>query len=194
MIRCDCFARSVVFAAVAAAGCLPWAVLAVPLVGPWRAQALYLVVVAVLYTAAIAPRKTGARRSSLVARCSGVPAALLVAGLALPVMACAHSTTELAIGLAALLGIARSGLLYRATPARAVLTEAVLLVGGLLFARALADTSWPSTALALWGFLLVQSLFFLVPAVRPRAATAPPIDPFEEAYRHAMALLDRTTV
>jgi len=115
---------------------------------------------------------------------------LVALGLSLVVTTIA----ELAIGLAVILGIARSTVLYRAAAARAVATEAVLLLGGLLFARFLAGASLLSTALALWGFLLVQSVFFLIGGVRARSAGAPHADPFEATYRRAVALLERTGV
>lgn len=183
MTRCNTFARSALFAAVAAAAWLPWVLVAGPIVGVWSARALYLVAITALYIAGVAPQRT--RRMT-----AAVVAGLVATGLALV----AHTTVELAIGLGAILGIARSGFLYRAAPARAVTTEATLLVGGLVFARFLAGASLTSTALALWGFLLVQSLFFLVAGVRVRATGGRHPDPFDEAHRRALALLERPSV
>jgi hypothetical protein len=181
MIRCNTFVRSALFAAVAAAGWLSWVVVAAPLLGLWTARALYLVGVTAVYLAGLSPQ---GRRPLPVAL-----AAFLVAAV---VALLAHTTTELAIGLATILGIARSGFFYRAAPARAAATEAGLLLGGLLFARFLAGVSVPATALALWGFLLVQSLFFLVAGVRARTRSGAHPDPFEEAHRRALALLERS--
>lgn len=182
MMRCDTFGRSALFGAVAAAGCLPWALLVSPLIGAWNAQALYLAGATTLYIAALAvPR----RRAFTAAAVAALAAAVAVLA--------ARSTTELVIGLAAILGIARSGFLYRAAPARAAVTEVVLLAGGLWLARFLAGAWAPFTWLALWGFLLVQSLFFLIAGVQARAAQRDP-DPFEEAHRRAVALLERVGV
>jgi hypothetical protein len=93
-----------------------------------------------------------------------------------------------------ILGVARSGFLYRAAPARAVALEVGLLVGGLVFARFLSATALFPTALAFWGFLLVQSLFFLVAGVRARPPGSRGADPFEEAYQRATVLLERMGV
>ena len=183
MMRCNTFARSALFAAVAAAGWLSWVLVVAPLLGVWNARAVYLVGVTAVYVAGLS---TQSKRRLPVAL-----ATLLVAAV---VALIAHTTAELAIGLAAILGIARSGLLYRAAPARALATEVSLLLGGLVFARFLAAVSLPATALALWGFFLVQSLFFLVAGVRARAVSGVHPDPFEEAQRRALALLERTSV
>jgi hypothetical protein len=74
-------------------------------------------------------------------------------------------------------------------PRRAGAGELALLLGGLLFARFLAGPSLLSAALALWGFLLMQSFFFLVAGGRSQA-TARDGDPFEQAHRRALALLE----
>lgn len=182
-MRCNSFTRSAMFAALAAMGWLPWALIATPICGVWHARALYLGAVTVLYVAGLSPQNT--RRLMIAVLVSAATAALTLV---------VRNTTELCIGLAVLLGVARSVFLYRATPARAVTTEAGLLLGGLLFAAFLARPSLPSTALALWGFLLVQSSFFLVGGVHVRSATLPQVDPFEEAHRRAVALLERLEV
>jgi hypothetical protein len=177
-MRCNSFGRGVFFAVLAAAGLLPWVLLTRPVVGTWNAQALYLIGVTVCYVAGLKPPSAGALRVAVIA-------ALAAGGAALA----ARTTSELAISLAAIVGIARSGFLYRAAPARAAVAEVTLLVSGLLFARFLGGPDPVSTAFAVWGFLLVQSLFFLVAGVRPRGV-ALRIDPFEEAHRRAFALLD----
>lgn len=184
MIRCDSFIRSALAAALAALGWFPWAFAAAPVIGLWHALALYLGAVTVLYVAGVVPRRAGARsaaRRLIVGAGAGLLAGVLVV--------CARSTGELAIGLAALLGVVRSGLLYRTAPLRAVATEVLLLGAGLLFARALAGYSLASIALALWGFLLVQSCFFLIAGTRARTHAASDVDPFDAAHRRATELL-----
>ena len=179
MIRCNSFSRGVIFAAIAAAGCLPWMLLTGPVLGTWNALALYLIGVTILCVAGLGPRSAGALRVALVAGLAASVAALAV-----------RSTSELAIALAAIIGIARSGWLYRAAPARAVVIEATLLGGGLLFARHLVGPDLASAALALWGFLLIQSLFFVIGGVRSQRSAPGQIDPFEEAHRRALTLLE----
>src|SRR5262245_26025495 len=179
MTRVATFGGSAVFAALAAAGWLPWLVLVGPVLGARTALGLYLVLVTAAYLAGVAPR-----------RASGLSAAVMavVAGVVLIVLA--RATAELALGLGVVLGVGRSVVLYRARPARALATEAVLVGGGLLFARALAAPSAGGVMLALWGFFLVQSLFFLIGGIAPRPDDPGRRDPFEEAYARAMALAD----
>jgi hypothetical protein len=177
MMRWDGFARSVVFGALAALLWVPWALLVGPIVGPWNARALYLIGVTAFYVAGLSP-----------ARHRAVSAAVAAAASAAAIGLVARSTAELAIGLATVLGVARGAFLYPAAPARAAVRELTLLVGGLVFARFLTSTAVPSTALAMWGFFLVQSCFFLI-AGAPRRSPAAHPDPFEEAHRRALNLL-----
>ncbi len=176
MMRIDTFARSVVFAAVVAAGALPWMVIASPMLGSWTARAIYLVVAATAYLAglAVGPRSRWVAAAGL----SCAVASLL-----------AHSVSELAMAVAVVIGVLRSGLLYHASGPRKVLRELLLVGGGLLLARVLAATSLPPTAAGLWGFFLVQSCYFLV-AASPFQARANG-DAFEAAYRRADELLAR---
>jgi hypothetical protein len=178
MITWNTFGKSLLFGAVAAAAWLPWMVVAAPCVGIWHARALYLVVTAAAYVFGLAPG-----RPRPVAAL-----AVFLAGLA--IVAVAGSTTDVALGLALALGVARSGFLYQTAPARAVTIEATLLVGGLLFARFLAGAGVFSTALAVWGFVLVQATFLLVGGTAPRLAAGPRRDPFEEAHARALRLLE----
>lgn len=183
MMRCNTFPRSVAFAALAAIGWLPWMMLSVPLVGVWNARALYLIAVLTLYVSGLAATPTTRLR---VAVATGLAAAVVALA--------AGSTTELAIGLALALGVARSAFLYRTASGRAVVREVILLFAGLLLARFFTAASPASTGLALWGFLLVQSLFFLVPAVCEKPAPTSHPDPFEEAHRRALSILERTGI
>jgi hypothetical protein len=182
-MRCDSFVRSALFAAVAALGWLPWEMIASPLLGAWNARALYLLATTAWYVAGLSPR--GTRRMAVA-----LAAGLIGAGVALA----ARTTAELAIACGAILAVARSGFLYRTAPARALGAEIALLLGGLLFARFLAGSPPTSVAPAIWGFLLVQSLFFLLPGVRSRPVVGRHADPFEEAHRRALALLERPGV
>lgn len=180
MMRWNSFARSAVFAAGAAALWPGWATIAAPRVGWWHALAAYLVGVTTLYVAGL-PGSAGRPRRATIAI-----AALASVALA----ACAHTIVALVVALAAVLGCMRSALLYPARPGRAVAVELVLLCGGLFFAHFLAGPSTLSIAVALWGFFLVQSLFFLIAPPRRRARDAMRIDPFDDAHRRAIALME----
>ena len=168
MMRWDSFGRSAAFAACAALGWMPWVVLGGP-------RALYLVAATSAYVGGLG----GPRR---------LPAAMLTA-IAGGVLVVAGDAAVLCIGLAVALAVARSAFLYRAAPARAVVVEAALAGGGLFFARLLGTPS-----LAIWGFFLVQSFFFLLPAVRVRETTTGHPDPFEAAHARAMEVLERSAL
>ena len=178
MMRCDSFARAAAFAALAAAGWLVWVVGAGPWLGARAALSSYLVAVTAAYTFALVP----SRRRRLIA-------ALAAAAAGAIATACASTITQLAIALAAMIGIARCVTCDRLPRSRAIAAELVLGGAGLLFARALAGSTLLSLAVALWAYLLVHSFFFLIGGVRPRTPDAQP-DPFEAAYRRAVGLLD----
>ena len=173
------FARSILFAAAAAVAWPPWALLLGPLVGFASARALYLVAVTTAWAMAIAP-----------SRAHRLPLAALVGAAALAVALLSHGSAALALGLAAIIGLTRGAFLYRGAAARALLGEMLLLGGGLLFARFLAGPGLFSLSLALWGFLLVQSVFFLFGGERNAEERAARGDPFDEAYRRAIALIE----
>jgi hypothetical protein len=182
MMRWNTFARSILFAALAAGFASPWLALARPILGGKWALALYLVAVVAAYLGGLAPPR---RR--------GIPifvAALLAGG---GVAIVASSPSELALGLCAVLAVGRSGFLYRAPAARAVVIEAALAGGGLVFARFLAAHSPLALALALWSFFLVQSFYFLVGGIRVRSGGGRHPDPFQDAYGRALALLEESS-
>ena len=173
MMRWDSFGRSAAFAACAALGWLPWIVLG-------GSRALYLVGVTSVYVAGL---------GGPIAR--RVPAAMLTAFAGVAVLL-AGDAAVLFVGLAVLLAVARSAFLYRAAPARAVVVETALAGGGLVFARLLAARSPLGTTLAIWGFFLVQSFFFLLAGVRVRATPTDHPDAFEAAHARAMEVLERS--
>ena len=170
------FARGVAFAALAAATWLPWAVLVGPVIGLRSALAFYLVGATAAYVYSLSPR-AGSRAVAGVLVFAAASAAAFVA----------QTASELAVGLAVIVGVARV-VLHPAAPARTIVREAVLLVAGLLLARLLAGPSLASIALAVWAFLLVQSFFFLGGGRRPLLRAQG--DAFEEARRRALALLE----
>jgi hypothetical protein len=180
MMRIDSFGRSAIFAAAVALGWIAWLGIAGLAMGVAIARALYFVAATALYTGALAP--TPSRRMSTT---------LLVGAVGLLLAAVAGGGAELALGLAIVLGTVRSVFLHRASSARAVVVEGVLLVGGLVFARFLASGTAQPTAFALWGFFLVQSCFFLVGGIEVRRADGRHPDPFEEAHARAIEVIER---
>jgi hypothetical protein len=179
VIRLDSFGRSAAFAVVATLVWMPWVMLVGPFFGVPAARALYLVAVAALYCGGLA--KSPPRRASTT---------VLVAIVGSLLALVARGTPELCLALAATLGVVRSGLVHRTAPARAVVLEAGLLIAGLLFARFLAAGPL-ATALGVWGFLLVQSCWFLVGGIATRAEDGRHPDPFEAACARATEVLER---
>jgi hypothetical protein len=174
------FGRSAAFAALVALAFFPWLVVVAPVFGLPAARAFYLVAATALYAGGLA--QSPARRAS-------VAVLVAVAGLVLAVIT--RGRPELCLALAVLLGTVRSVFLHRAAPARAVATEALLVGGGLVFARFLAGDAPHATSLALWGFFLVQSCFFLVAGVTAATSAGRHPDPFEDAFARASEVMDR---
>ena len=83
----------------------------------------------------------------------------------------------------------RSGLLYRSRFARALLLESTLVGAGLWLAGHVFDGSVTSTALAVWTFYLVQSVFFAVAGIAARPDRPNDTDPFDAARARALATL-----
>ena len=178
-MRWNSFPRSLGFAAGAAAGYLPFLMLAAPLLGLATARGIYLAALVPLYVVGIAPRRAG-----------GIGAALLGGLLALGALVVTGSLSGLALALAAIASFLRSGLLYESRPARAWALELLLTGGGLALAASLLGRSELTTALAIWGFFLVQSGFFLLGGVREALAPIARSDPFEAAHARALALVE----
>lgn len=173
------FSRSLGFAAISAALALLLLALLAPLIGASMAARLCLVGVTMAYVAGLARGVASALASAAVLGIFG--AGLLLLGPTLE---------EMAVALAGLLGIARSGVLRSGRPPRALLVEALLLISGLALAGHLLGSSHLSFALALWGFFLVQSCFFLVPGMTPSSVAEGRADAFEQAYARASSLLE----
>jgi hypothetical protein len=180
MMRLTTFGRGVAFAALAALGWIPWATLSSPFLGGRETLATYLVGSFVLYVAALGDRfRPGSAGAAALVACG----ACALAGA---------PSAELAIVLASLLGLFRSGVVYGPASPRALALEVVLLGGGLLFARHLASPSLLDVGLAIWGFFLVQSFYFVRRAGAPAPSDlAAEQDGFEDAYRRAAELLER---
>ncbi len=170
---------SLVFGAVAALGSIPWTIATGPFFGRAWTLAGYCLAAVVLYVVAIAPSWSRGIAIGTFAALAGGAVAVL-----------ATSPAEAILGAALILSVARSGFLYRAAPVRALLLEAALTIGGLLFACALAGPTLLGSAFAVWAFFLVQSLFFLAGGVAERAPEEPAVDPFERARKQAVVLME----
>jgi hypothetical protein len=169
--------RSALFAAAAGVGVAVWLLAAGPVLGGRRALTVALALLPATYLSGLAPR--GAARLRVTAAATALGGLIGLTGATLG---------ELALALGVLLGVLRSGVVYRLEAGRATLAEVVLVGGGLLFARFLAGPSALSIGLAVWGFFLVQSAFFLIGGTRERSPAER--DPFDDALRRATAVLD----
>ena len=177
MMRWNGFGRSLAFGALAGAGLLVAHPITAPIFGPALALRLYLVGAAVLYAAGLSARP----RTALAAGALGT-------GLAIPLLALPLDLAATATGAAVIVGLIRSGMLYRARPLRACAAELVLQSAGLGLAGFLFEGGLVSVALAVWGYLLVQSVFFLIGGMAPRRAESAS-DPFDRARAELLALL-----
>ena len=85
----------------------------------------------------------------------------------------------------------RSGICFSKTPIRAVAAETICVAGGTSLVALLGPDTTVTWAVSIWLFFLVQALyFFMVPSVnRPTPARTQP-DPFEQAQREALRVLD----
>jgi hypothetical protein len=180
MIRTDSFLRCIAFAAAAAVGAVAWLVCMAPIMGGRRALGLWLVGLTASYVGGLAGRPYRRVAVAMVTAAVGVALFVVMPGL-----------RELTLVLVVVLGVGRTVCVPRATPLRAVATEACLLAGGLAFAEIVGGPSVRGVALGVWGFFLVQSFFALMPAGGARARAAGAADSFEAAHARALALLER---
>lgn len=179
MMRWNDFGRSLVFGAVAAAACVPFAILVTPILGWSDALAAYALVCAATYVAGL-----GATRRQ------GFAAAGVVLGVGGALAWIAPTPRDAIFAAALTLGLCRSGLLYRARFARSLLLEAFLLCVGLGAAAQVLGGSTFSAVLAVWIFFVIQSVFFLVGGVSSRKEHTATADPFEAARLRTLELLD----
>jgi hypothetical protein len=172
------FVRGLAFGAVAALAAVPWLVVARPVVGTQDALRFFVVMLVPIYLVALAPTW---RRGIRVGALAGI--------LGFVVLTFAPNPVSAAVGAAVLLGIMRSGFVYRSRPGRALVTEVVLLGGGLLLAEVLEGGGILSLSFAVWGFFLVQSVYFLLGGIGERPDTVHTADPFERACRDVTQIL-----
>jgi hypothetical protein len=172
------FARALLFAAMAAAGFVPFDLVCSPWLGSAGAFVAYAVGSAAACALGIAPSR---RR--------GLGAALLVAAGGATAAGLAADPRDAVLAAALLLAAVRSGLLYPARLGRALWVEAALVGGGLALASQFPLRGAASGALAVWSFFLVQSVFSLVGGARRRREPAGGGDTFARARDRLEAAL-----
>ncbi len=177
MMRWNGFGGSLVFAAVAAGALLVTFPLLAPVVGAAAALCLFSVGIAVVYLVGLAPSWRRGFGAAIVASVLG--AILLILPFGVP---CTVA------GAAGIVALCRSGVLYRQRTLRTLVAEVGLLTGGLALASFLVGGGLVSWALAVWGYFLIQSVFFLIGGVEARRDRGP-VDPFDRARAELLALL-----
>lgn len=169
---------TIVFGALLAIGYPAFSAAFDPWFGRASALSLYVVAGAGLYAVSLG---SGLRERL---RAGGLAALLLG-----PLLVLAPGPAAVAMGAGLVLAIVRSHLLRSGPPGRSLAIEATLGLGALAFVRAIAGPSILEVSLALWGYFLVQSIFFAIGGVTSRGARAGTIDAFDLARERAEALL-----
>ncbi len=177
-MRARKFSSSLVFAAVAGLAAVPYLLVALPAFGLIRTLAIGSIVSVAAYIVVASPSLVrGLRYGALT----------LVLGVGLYALA---PKVVVVFASAILLGIVRSGLLYRAKIARALAIEGMLFLVATSVAQLLAGSTVQSYGLAVWGFFLVESAFFLFEGASSRAGSGSAEDPFERARQEATRLME----
>ena len=178
MLRWDGFGRSLVFAALAAAG-LPVAVtFAGALLGGEEAARLYAIAAAGIYAVGLCPDRS--RRAAAIAFAAFAGAILALLPLDL---------RATAVGAAGIVAFVRGALLAEGRSLRRALAiELVFGAAGLFAAAHFARGGLLALCLAIWGYFLVQSGWFLIGG-RTDAAE-PARDPFDRARARLQRLLE----
>ena len=177
-MRAGKFSSSLVFAAVAGLAAVPYLLVALPAFGLIRTLAIGSIVSVAAYIVVASPSLVRGLRSGALTLALGVGLYALAPGVVV------------LFASAILLGVVRSGLLYRAKIGRAFAIEAMLFLLATSVAQLLAGSTVQSYGLAVWGFFLVESTFFLFEGARSRAESGSAEDPFERARREATRLME----
>ncbi len=189
------FTRNLLFALVAAGG---YPVYAAMFVGPLSPRAVfisYLTLCASAYLFGIA--RGPARATGAAALCVVSGAFLWLSGL---------SAIVVGMALAVCIGVLRSGLLHAGDPdadpqnrpsfVRSFFIEAFLILGGLTLSRFMLNGGLFPIPLAIWGFFLVQSGFYLVGGLaqqlRETTDKESDGDRFQQACRQAYAVIENS--
>lgn len=179
MMRRNGLTKSLCFGAAASIGFVFAQHVGAPLVGSVDVLVFYLGSFTIGYAALLGSTPRRAVRNAAAALVGTVLVVMVTGGLA-----------GLAIGLAGVLALVRSGLEYPMKPARGLVVETLLMGLSLGFAFWVSSPGWLGTAAGLWAFSLVQSLYFLVPGRGRRRAETGVGDPFESARERLLGLLE----
>jgi len=177
------FTRALGLAVVASMALVVAQLVAGPWIGVSAATSLALAALAVGYAALLAesPRR---RVGNAIAALAG---ALLVLSLA-------RTGSEVALGLAVVVGLVRGTGDRRRSSSRALAIELGLGVGGLSLARWLALPGVLGTGAAFWGYALFQCLYPLVQRASSRPTRRGEGDPFDRARVRLERLLEQGEV
>lgn len=86
----------------------------------------------------------------------------------------------------------RSGICYSRSPIRAVAAETLTVAGGAGLVVLLNPVSAITWSISIWLFYLVQAIyFFIVPSMENASAGRWEQDPFEQAHRDALRVLEQ---
>ena len=159
------------------------------LLGPWpvsaSVEAAYLAGCLVVYCGLLGSTRRHMMRNALVG----------LFGAAIVVMI-SDGMGGIFVGFTCVLGFVRSGLEFRRGPLRGLILESVIGGAGLVFAAWLAMPGGLGDSIALWGFMLVEGLYFLIgeapskEGLRRGRGGSCGRDPFERADRELSGLLD----
>ena len=172
------FSGTLGFGLAAGIGFPGFALLAAPFLGAPTALNLWLALGAISYSALLGRNWRERITGAFLAAVFVVPAALL-----------AHGTASLAMGAALAIAIVRTHQLGTGRLARMIALEGMLAVLGFAFVTALSGPGWVAASLAIWGWFLVQSLYFLVGGLVAQGADAD-VDRFDLAAREVARILE----
>ena len=171
------FGGTLSFGVAAGLGFPGFAVLSSPALATQTALWLWIALGAIAYSALLGHDWRERISGAFLAALFVIPAALLTSGIA-----------GIAMGAALAVAIARSRLLGASQLPRTIALESVLAGLGFAFVAALGGPGWLPISLAIWGWFLVQSLYFLVGGGAP--APSGEIDPFDLAHDQARRILE----
>jgi hypothetical protein len=172
------FAGTLGFGLLAGGGFPGFALLTAPFLGTHVALSLWLTLASIVYSALLGLSWRDRVASAFLAAVFVVPTALLSSGIA-----------TVAMGAALAVAIVRTRLLGSTRLPRAIALEVMLAALGFAFVTALGGPGWVAISLAIWGWFLVQSLYFLAAGLgEPLAETE--VDPFDLATREVARILE----
>ena len=177
-MRLGNLAGNLMFGAITGLATVAYSLVGPPLLGFSSAWLWWCLFLTVSHLVAIAPSLARGVRIGMLAGAIGVGIHMFAPG-----------NTAAMLGMLLLLGLMRSGFLFPRRLARALAVELGLgSVAGLL-AGSLAGPSSLSLGIAVWGFFLVQSLFFVIGGFEV-SGLGPTGEAFEKAHREATRLME----